>query len=512
MEQSNNPTGTNTRRKARKVDVSAVSSEYGKVPPQAVDLEEAVLGAMMLEKNAVNQVIDVLKPESFYKEAHQHIFEAMTQLFANTEPIDLLTVTNQLRKNGKLEISGGAYFITSLTNRVGSAANVEFHARIVSQKYIQRELIRISSETLRDAYEETSDVFELLDQAESNLFGIAESNIRKNYDSMGSLITQAIKQIEVARNQTGGLSGVPSGFSELDRITSGWQKSDLVVIAARPGMGKTAFVLSLARNTSVDFKKPLAIFSLEMSSVQLVNRLISGETELPAERLRKGDLQDHEWAQLNAKIKRLSEPPIFIDDTPALNIFELRAKCRRLKAQHDIQMVIIDYLQLMTAGGDGKGNREQEISNISRSLKGIAKELDIPIIALSQLSRAVETRGGNKRPQLSDLRESGAIEQDADMVLFIYRPEYYGITEDEKGNSTAGIAELMIAKHRNGSLSDVPLRFIGHLAKFEDLPPLEEGMRFSGGGSGMHDFQNPPTITMPSRLNNLPPGDGDVPF
>jgi replicative DNA helicase len=277
-------------------------------------------------------------------------------------------------------------------------------------------------------------------------------------------------------------------------------------------MGKTAFVLSLARNTSVDFKKPLAIFSLEMSSVQLVNRLISGETELPAERLRKGDLQDHEWAQLNAKIKRLSEAPIFIDDTPALNIFELRAKCRRLKAQHDIQMVIIDYLQLMTAGGDGKGNREQEISNISRSLKGIAKELDIPIIALSQLSRAVETRGGNKRPQLSDLRESGAIEQDADMVLFIYRPEYYGITEDEKGNSTAGIAELMIAKHRNGSLSDVPLRFIGHLAKFEDLPPLEEGMRFSGGGSGMHDFQNPPTITMPSRLNNLPPGDGDVPF
>ncbi len=512
MEQSNNPAGTNTRRKARKVDVSAVSSEYGKVPPQAVDLEEAVLGAMMLEKNAVNQVIDVLKPESFYKEAHQHIYEAMTQLFANTEPIDLLTVTNQLRKNGKLEISGGAYFITSLTNRVGSAANVEFHARIVSQKYIQRELIRISSETLRDSYEETSDVFELLDQAESNLFAIAESNIRKNYDSMGSLITQAIKQIEVARNQTGGLSGVPSGFSELDRITSGWQKSDLVVIAARPGMGKTAFVLSLARNTSVDFKKPLAIFSLEMSSVQLVNRLISGETELPAERLRKGDLQDHEWAQLNAKIKRLSEAPIFIDDTPALNIFELRAKCRRLKAQHDIQMVIIDYLQLMTAGGDGKGNREQEISNISRSLKGIAKELDIPIIALSQLSRAVETRGGNKRPQLSDLRESGAIEQDADMVLFIYRPEYYGITEDEKGNSTAGIAELMIAKHRNGSLSDVPLRFIGHLAKFEDLPPLEEGMRFSGGGSGMHDFQNPPTITMPSRLNNLPPGDGDVPF
>ncbi len=444
--------------------------EHGKLPPQAVELEEAVLGALMLEKNALNAVIDILKPESFYKEAHQKIFAAIVNLFQKTEPVDILTVTNELKKLGELDIVGGPYFITQLTNRIASAANVEYHARIVSQKHIQRELIRISADTIKDAYEDSTDVFDLLDKAESNLFAIAESNIRKNYDSMSTLIGQAIKQIEIARNQKDGISGVQSGFTELDRVTSGWQKSDLIILAARPGMGKTAFVLSLARNTAVDFQKPVAVFSLEMSSIQLVNRLIAGETELSAEKLKKGNLQEHEWQQLNTQITKLAEAPIFIDDTPALSIFELRAKCRRLKAQHDVQLIIIDYLQLMTAGGEGKGNREQEISNISRSLKSIAKELDVPIIALSQLSRAVETRGGDKRPQLSDLRESGAIEQDADMVMFIYRPEYYGITEDkDNGSSLAGVAELIIAKHRNGALKDVRLRFISQLAKFVDL-------------------------------------------
>jgi len=486
-----------------------MSNEFGKIPPQAIEMEEAVLGAMMLEKNAVNAVIDVLKPESFYKEGHQHIFRAMMTLFQATEPIDLLTVTSQLRKDGMLEIVGGAYYITQLTNRVGSAANAEYHARIVSQKFIQRELIRISAETVKNAYEDTSDVFELLDTAESNLFAIAESNIRKNYDSMSTLVSQAIKQIETAMTQKDGLSGVPSGFTELDRVTNGWQKSDLIVLAARPGMGKTAFVLSLARNIAVEFNKPIAVFSLEMSSVQLVNRLISSETEFPADKLRKGDLKAHEWQQLNSQISKLTAAPMFIDDTPALNIFELRAKCRRLKAQHDIQMVVIDYLQLMTAGGEGKGNREQEISSISRSLKSIAKELDIPIIALSQLSRAVETRGGNKRPQLSDLRESGAIEQDADMVLFIYRPEYYQLYQDEQGNSTEGMAELIIAKHRNGSLKDVKLRFVAHLAKFQDYDSQSYN---DDGNSGFplkpnYDFNNPPSITLASKINDIPPSD-----
>jgi replicative DNA helicase len=486
--------------------------EHGKLPPQAIELEEAVLGALMLEKNALNAVIDILKPESFYKESHQKIFAAIVNLFQKTEPVDILTVTNELKKSGELDIVGGPYFITQLTNRIASAANVEYHARIVSQKHIQRELIRISADTIKDAYEDSTDVFDLLDKAESNLFAIAESNIRKNYDSMSTLIGQAIKQIEIARTQKDGISGVQSGFTELDRTTSGWQKSDLIILAARPGMGKTAFVLSLARNTAVDFQKPVAVFSLEMSSIQLVNRLIAGETELSAEKLKKGNLMDHEWQQLNTQITKLAEAPIFIDDTPALSIFELRAKCRRLKSQHDIQLIIIDYLQLMTAGGEGKGNREQEISNISRSLKSIAKELDVPIIALSQLSRAVETRGGDKRPQLSDLRESGAIEQDADMVMFIYRPEYYGITEDkDNGSSLAGVAELIIAKHRNGALKDVRLRFISQLAKFVDLE------------SGSFDTMSPlspsadfgdtaPSITFSSKMNRDDDENDAAPF
>ena len=387
MDTINSTTKNTFAKRDRKTTITSSPFEHGKLPPQAVELEEAVLGALMLEKNALNAVIDILKPESFYKESHQKIFAAIIELFQKTEPVDILTVTNQLKKVGELDIVGGPYYITQLTNRIASAANVEFHARIVSQKHIQRELIRISSDTIRDAYEDSTDVFDLLDKAESNLFAIAESNIRKNYDTMSTLIKQAIDQIEIAKNQKDGVSGVPSGFTELDRTTSGWQKSDLIIIAARPGMGKTAFVLSLARNTAVDFNKPVAVFSLEMSSIQLVNRLIAGETELSAEKLKKGNLQDHEWQQLNSQIGKLAEAPIFIDDTPALSIFELRAKCRRLKSQHDVQLIIIDYLQLMTAGGEGKGNREQEISNISRSLKSIAKELDVPIIALSFATR-----------------------------------------------------------------------------------------------------------------------------
>jgi replicative DNA helicase len=495
----------------------------GKIPPQAIDLEEAVLGSLMLEKSAVNDAIDILKPESFYKSAHQKIFSVIIDLFQKSQPIDILTVTSALKQTGDLEMVGGPYYISQLTNRVGSTANVEFHARIIAQKFIQRELIRISSKTIKAAYEDTTDIFELLDQAESDLFQIAEGNIKKNYENMQSLLKQAIENIEKAKKNEDGVSGVPSGFHALDKVTAGWQKSDMIVVAARPGMGKTAFVLSMARNMAVDFGRAVAVFSLEMSSVQLVNRLIASETEISSDKLRKGTLADHEFQQLHARIGKLSEAPLFIDDTPALSVFELRAKCRRLKAQHNIQCVIIDYLQLMTAGGEGKGNREQEISTISRSIKSIAKELEIPIIALSQLSRSVETRGGDKRPMLSDLRESGAIEQDADLVSFIYRPEYYKITEDEEGNDLTGTGDIIIAKHRNGSLEDVRLKFIGHLAKFANLDSFEESGfsplapsgEFEGGG-----------MTMPSKMNsfddeddsfnsfNKTPtgGDDDVPF
>jgi len=475
-------------------------SGLGKLPPQAVDIEEAVLGALMLEKDALTAVIDILRPECFYKEAHQKIFSAIHTLFHKAEPIDILTVTQSLKKSGDLEIIGGPYFITQLTNRIASAANIEYHARIILQKYIQRELIRISSETIRDAYEDTSDVLQMLDNAEKSLFAIAEGNIRRNFLDMPSLISKAIKEIEHASNQVSGVTGVPSGFTELDRVTSGWHKSDLIIIAARPGMGKTAFVLSLARNAAVKFKKPVAFFSLEMSSIQLVNRLISSETEITSEKIRKGQLAHHEWEQLNAKIVPITNAPIYIDDTPSLSIFELRAKCRRLVAEKKIELIIIDYLQLMVAGIDTRsGNREQEISAISRSLKSISKELDIPIIALSQLSRAVESRGGIKRPQLSDLRESGAIEQDADMVMFIYRPEYYDLDQDESGNSTLGVAEIIVAKNRNGALKNVNLKFTGHLTKFSDLDDYQFAEEHIGISAPPAE---PERITRPSSMND----------
>jgi replicative DNA helicase len=486
----------------------------GKVPPQAVELEEAVLGALMLEKDALTNVIDILKVESFYKDSHKVIFQAILDLFTESQPIDLLTVTSQLRKNGALEIAGGAFYVTELTSKVASAANIEYHARIITEQSIKRELIKISGEIQKEAFEDTTDVFELLDKMEQSLFEISEKNIRKNYSDMRSIMREAIIELEARKNQKDGLTGVPSGFTALDRVTSGWQKSDLVIIAARPAMGKTAFVLSVLRNAAVDHNRPVAIFSLEMSSVQLVNRLISSEAELDSEKIKKGSLADHEWAQLVHKTAKLSKAPLFVDDTPALSILELRAKCRKLKAQHDIQMVVVDYLQLMSGdsknGGQG-GNREQEIASISRALKKIAKELAIPVIALSQLSRAVETRGGDKRPQLSDLRESGAIEQDADMVMFLYRPEYYGITQDEENNSTAGIGEVIIAKHRNGSLDNVKLRFIGKYTKFMDLDPgvgyapnqaqQVSYTHFTSGASGASSFDTGGTIKLQSRAN-----------
>jgi len=497
MEESKTDTGSKVKQRKRKT--APPMGEIGRIPPQATDLEQAVLGAMMLEKEAVNDVIDILRPEAFYKDSHKNIYQAIQNLFGRSEPIDILTVTQELRSMGELEVIGGPFYISQLTNRVASAANVEYHARIIAQKYILRELIQTSTETIRDAYDDTTDVFNLLDRAEQDLFSIAEGNLKRSTESIGDLTKQAITQIEEAGKKEGGISGTESGFHQLDALTSGFQPADMIVLAARPGMGKTAFVLSLARNTAVEFNKGVAVFSLEMSSLQLVNRLIAAETELSQDKIKKGNLAQHEWEQLHSKIGRLSEAPLYIDDTPALSIFELRAKCRRLKAQHDIQMVIIDYLQLMTAGGDG--NREQEISSISRSIKQIAKELGVPIIALSQLNRSVETRTGDKKPQLSDLRESGAIEQDADMVMFIYRPEYYGETQDEEGNNLEGLAELIMAKHRNGSLDTVKLRFIGQLAKFVDWE--ESFTQFSGAAlpTGGDDLDMPGSVVRGSKMN-----------
>lgn len=505
LQSKSNSLGAKNLARKREGDLS--NYVFGKVQPQAVPLEEAVLGALMLDKDAVAIVVDILKADSFYQESHQLIYKAIMRLFERIQPIDLLTVSEELRKSGDIEKVGGAYYLVELTNRIASSANIEYHARIVAQKHIQRELIRVSTKTIRDAYEDTTDVFNLLDDAEKGLFAITQQNLGRNYETMGTLTSKLLKQLEELAQKEDGLTGVPTGFTDLDRMTSGWQPSDLIIVAARPGMGKTAFTLSLARNAAMDFKKPVALFSLEMSNIQFVQRLIAQEAEISSSKLRNGKLEDWEWHQLQRAIERLSDTPIFIDDTPGINIFELRAKCRRLKMQHDIQLIIIDYLQLMSGGGESakSGNREQEISQISRALKGLAKELSVPVIALSQLSRAVETRGGVKRPQLSDLRESGAIEQDADIVSFIYRPEYYGVAEDEEGNSTKGVAEIIIAKHRNGALDTVKLKFESDFARFSNLDDSDFSSFTMDGGKdpffGLTPTASPNIITRPSKMN-----------
>src|SRR5258708_7581540 len=455
----------------RKPSVDLSTMVYGKVPPQAKELEDAVLGAIMLEKSAFDTVVEILKPECFYVEGHQRIYKAMQGLAAKSQPIDILTVVEELKMREELEIVGGPYYVTKLTNAVVSSANIETHSRIILQKFIQRELIRISGEIIGDAYEDSTDVFDLLDDAESKLFEITNSHLRKNFDSIDSVLVKTIQRIEDMRNKQDEITGVPSGFPTLDQITYGWQPTDLIILAARPAVGKTAFALNLARNAALHPTKPtsVAFFSLEMSAGQLVQRILSAESEIWLEKIARGRLEEHEMQQLYKKgINRLSSAPIHIDDTAALNIFELRAKCRRLKNKHNVGFIIIDYLQLMSGAGDNKnGNREQEISRISRDLKGLAKELQIPIIALSQLSREVEKRKeGNKMPQLSDLRESGAIEQDADLVMFLYRPEYYDITSNEFGESNKGETHVRIAKHRNGQLDTIKLKALLHIQKF----------------------------------------------
>ncbi|PKP19985.1 MAG: replicative DNA helicase [Bacteroidetes bacterium HGW-Bacteroidetes-21] len=461
------------RKDDRTPSIESIVKEIGKVPPQAIDLEQAVLGAMMLESESAILGLDILKPECFYHENNRKIFEVIQELSGEHKSIDILTVKDVLSKKGILTEIGGAYYLTELTSRVTSGAHLEFHARIVYQKFIQRELIKVSSEMQRRSFEQSEDVDDILEYGQNELFNLSEGSMKREAQVFKVIMDEAIKQIEEAGKKDDGLSGIPSGFTSLDAVTSGWQNSDLVIIAARPSMGKTAFVLSMCRNMAVEFKIPVALFSLEMASVQLAKRLLVAEAELSAEKVRSGRLEEYEWKQLMHKTSKLMASPLFIDETPALSIFELRAKCRRLVSQNGVKLIVIDYLQLMTGAPENKGNREQEVSTISRSLKALAKELNIPIIALSQLNRSLETRSGDKRPMLSDLRESGAIEQDADIVIFIHRPEKFGFVERE-GTSLKGVAQIILAKHRNGAVCDVDLKFIEKFAKFTDWnDPLE---------------------------------------
>ena len=447
-----------------------LTNEYGHLQPQAIELEEAVLGALMIERDAYSQVSEILHPESFYEYKHQLIYAAITNLAIRQNPVDILTVTEQLKKDGVLDEVGGPFYITQLSGKVASSAHIEYHARIIAQKYLARQLITFTSDLQTKAFDTATDVDDLMQEAEGRLFEISQRNLKKDYTQINPVIQQAYEMLQKAAARTDGLSGLESGFHELDKMTSGWQNSDLVIIAARPAMGKTAFVLSMAKNIVVDFKNPVALFSLEMSNVQLVNRLIVNVCEIPGNKIKSGQLAPYEWGQLDYKIKDLYDAPLYIDDTPSLSVFELRTKARRLVREHGVKLIIIDYLQLMNASGMSFGSRQEEVSTISRALKGLAKELNIPIIALSQLNRGVESREGaeGKRPQLSDLRESGAIEQDADMVLFIHRPEYYKIYKDDKGNDLRGMAEIIIAKHRNGAVGDVLLRFKADYARFQN--------------------------------------------
>ncbi|HLR37039.1 MAG TPA: replicative DNA helicase [Chitinophagaceae bacterium] len=519
MELSNLKKDPTVRRKKNEVS----SLMYGKVPPQARDLEEAVLGAIMLERGAFDTAVEILRSECFYVEAHQLIFKAMKNLSDKTMPIDLLTVVEELKSSGDIEIIGGPYYLTRLTNIVSSSANMEAHARIVLQKFIQRELIRISGEIIKEAFEDSTDVFDLMDLAEQKLYGITDTHLRKNYTSIGDVLKQTLERIEALRESDEDISGVPSGYQHMDGITRGWQPTDLVILAARPSVGKTAFALNLALNAATDSVKPTpsAIFSLEMSAGQIVQRMLSMKSEVLLERLSSGKMEDYEMKQLMVKgVEPLSETDVFIDDTPALNMFELRAKCRRLKHKNNLGLVIIDYLQLMTGGNDKNSNREQEISKISRDLKGLAKELNLPIIALSQLSREVERRrDGNKMPMLSDLRESGAIEQDADMVLFLYRPEYHDQDTDEMGESIKGLTQVKIAKHRNGRLATVSYKAQLDIQRFVEIEDPDGSGDYGGkydafddNNSSMDGDDSSVFIQKESRMNDMSFDDEDSPF
>lgn len=475
----------------------------GKLPPRDTELEEVVLGALMLEKDAYMNVSDILTPDAFYDPVNQKIYEAISTLGFNQRPIDMMTVTEQLRKNGTLKEVGGPVHITELTARVLSAANVEYHAKIIAQKHLARRLISFATKIETDAYDEGNDVDDLLQAAEGQLFEISQMHLKREVTQIDPVLNLALEQIQIAANTATGLSGLQTGYTELDKMTSGWQPSDLIIIAARPAMGKTAFVLSMAKNMAIDYNTPIAIFTLEMANVQLVKRLISNVADLEGEKIKSGQLTPEEWDRCNSRLRSCYSAPLYLDETPGLSITELRTKARRLVRERGVKMIMIDYLQLMTASGMKLGSREQEVSTISRNLKGLAKELNIPIIALSQLNRSTESRE-DKRPVLSDLRESGAIEQDADIVCFIHRPEYYTkSTEDANGNDIRGLAELIVAKHRSGAVGDVKLRFVSKYARFENW---DEGYKMM-----QEAFQNVETRRVTSRSNPSNSGVSSTP-
>ena len=497
-----------------------------RVSPQAPEIEEAIIGACMIEQEALPLVADKLRPEMFYVERHRLIFSALLAMYQAGTKVDILTVKEQLSKRGELEEVGGPFYITQLSSKVASSAHIEYHARIIAQKSLARELITFTSNIQSKAFDETLDVDDLMQEAEGKLFEISQQNMKKDYTQINPVIDEAYKLIQKAAARTDGLSGLESGFTKLDKMTSGWQNSDLIIIAARPAMGKTAFVLSMAKNIAVDYRNPVALFSLEMSNVQLVNRLIANVCEIESGKIKSGQLAGYEWQQLDYKLKNLMDAPLYVDDTPSLSVFELRTKARRLVREHGVRIIIIDYLQLMNASGMAFGSRQEEVSTISRSLKGLAKELNIPIIALSQLNRGVESREGidGKRPQLSDLRESGAIEQDADMVCFIHRPEYYKIYQDDRGNDLRGMAEIVIAKHRNGAVGEVLLRFKGEFTRFSNpeddmvIPMPGEpagamlGSKMNTGNAGSVPPSPAPDFA-PQTANPFgAPGDGPLPF
>ena len=508
-EQENNT----SRRRARKPQ--PVDNTYGHLQPQALEVEKAVLGALMIDKDAYAVVCETLRPESFYEPRNQMVYQAIMELSMAERPVDILTVTEQLAKDGTLEEVGGPGYVAELSSRVASSANIEFHANIVAQKSLARQLIQFASVIETKAFDETIDVEDLMQEAEGSLFELSQRNMRKDYTAIDPVIAQAVKTIQNAAKNTDGLTGVSTGYYKLDDITSGWQASDLVIIAGRPAMGKTSFALSMAKNIAADLKVPMAFFSLEMSNVQLVNRLISNACEIQGSKILNGQLQRDEWERLDKRINNLLGAPLYIDDTPGLSVFELRTKARRLVREHGVKLIMIDYLQLMNANGMRFSSRQEEVSTISRSLKGLAKELDIPILALSQLNRGVESREGleGKRPQLSDLRESGAIEQDADMVIFVHRPEYYHIYQDDNGRDLHGMAQIIIAKHRKGATGDVLLTFRGEYTRFENPEDKNLGNRAPmGGGEILGSKVNGNNNTPPDMHEGYDPFGGGAPI
>jgi len=501
-EQTNN-NGSQRRNNKRQ---QPVDNTYAHVQPQAREVESAVLGALMIDKDAYAVVCEMLVPESFYEPRHQKVYRAIMELSLHESPVDVWTVTEQLAKQGDLEDIGGPAYITELSSRVASSANIEYHARIIAQKSLARQLIQFSSNIQTKAFDETIDIDDLMQEAEGSLFELGQRNMKKDYTQIDPVIKNAIDVIQKAAANKDGLTGVPTGYHKLDDITSGWQPSDLVIIAGRPAMGKTSFALSMAKNIAADYQVPMAFFSLEMSNVQLVNRLISNCCEIQGSKILNGQLLPDEWERLDKRVNNLLGAPLYIDDTPGLSVFELRTKARRLVREHGVKIIMIDYLQLMNANGMRFSSRQEEVSVISRSLKGLAKELDIPILALSQLNRGVESREGleGKRPQLSDLRESGAIEQDADMVLFVHRPEYYHIYQDDNGRDLHGMAQIIIAKHRKGATGDVLLTFRGEFTRFENPEDRRLGSKNNNDNGGE---------IVGSRLNNGQPSDpGMSPF